>query len=238
MTFGIFSPITTIWWGRRLGFKSLKTSLLLQFFFGSLVLIGTVAEANQEPSGFLTAFRVIGFAVGALGYRKVVNKLLNSEVRVPLNELKVAKEPTPPLTKVEIREGQNGSQIVGTHNSWSEVETFFTKALSSKRGKRFIFEIESDVYSDIYFQGYSEPDLSRTIEAAADLSVTPPLTDSQKLSMSVIGWDLPSEDLPNFIMFLESSESNDASIAEIFTRTLREGYGLELGTFKVLAPVR
>jgi hypothetical protein len=139
---------------------------------------------------------------------------------------------------VEIREGQNGSQIVGTHNSWSEVETFFTKALSSKRGKRFIFEIESDVYSDIYFQGYSEPDLSRTIEAAADLSVTPPLTDSQKLSMSVIGWDLPSEDLPNFIMFLESSESNDASIAEIFSRTLREGYGLELGTFKVLAPVR
>ena len=238
MTFGIFSPIATIWWGRRLGFKSLKTSLLLQFFFGSLVLIGTIAEANQEPSGFLTAFRVIAFVLGVIGYRKVLNRLLGSETVSPVKKPEQVKDPTPPTTKVEIREGQQGSQIVGTHQSWAEVETFFTKALSSKHGKRFIFEIESDVYSDIYFQGYSEPDLSRTIEAAADLAVRPPLTDSQKLSMSVIGWDLPSEDLPNFIMFLESSESNDASIAAIFARTLREGYGLELGTFKVLAPVR
>jgi hypothetical protein len=56
--------------------------------------------------------------------------------------------------------------------------------------------------------------------------------------MSVIGWDLPSEDLPNFIMFLESAESGDRSLAQIFTKTLREGYGLEIGTFSVIAPVR
>jgi hypothetical protein len=56
--------------------------------------------------------------------------------------------------------------------------------------------------------------------------------------MSVIGWDLPSEDLPNFIMFLESDESSDHSVAKIFTKTLREGYGLEPGTFRVLAPDR
>ena len=238
MTFGILSPIATIWWGRRLGFKSFKISLILQSFFGSLVLIGTVAEANQEPSGFLVTLRIIGFVLGVLGYRKVVNKLLGTETVPVMKKPEPIKDPSPPTTKVEIREGLNGSQIVGTHHSWAEVETFFTKALSSKRGKRFIFEIESDVYSDIYFQGYSEPDSSRTIEAAADLAVHPPLTDSQKLSMTVIGWDLPSEDLPNFIMFLEASESKDASIAAIFARTLREGYGLELGTFRVIAPVR
>ena len=110
--------------------------------------------------------------------------------------------------------------------------------MSNKRGKRFIFEIESDLYKDIYFQGYSEPDQSRTIEAAADLSVRPKLSDKQKLAMSVIGWDLPSEDLPNFIMFLETNESGDQSLAQVFTRTLREGYALELGTFSVIAPVR
>ena len=168
----------------------------------------------------------------------MVNKLLGTETVPVMKKPEPIKDPSPPTTKVEIREGLNGSQIVGTHHSWAEVETFFTKALSSKRGKRFIFEIESDVYSDIYFQGYSEPDSSRTIEAAADLAVHPPLTDSQKLSMTVIGWDLPSEDLPNFIMFLEASESKDGSIAAIFARTLREGYGLELGTFRVIAPVR
>ena len=127
---------------------------------------------------------------------------------------------------------------MATQRTWEEVERFFVQALSSKRGKRFIFEIESNIYTDIYFQGYSEPDLSRTIEAAADLSVRPKLTDKQKLSMSAIGWDLPSEDLPNFIMFLESAESSDRSLAQIFTKTLREGYGLELGTFSVTAPVR
>jgi len=135
-------------------------------------------------------------------------------------------------------ESKEDSPIVEFHRSWEEVEKFFVHALSNKRGKRFIFEIESEIYTDIYFQGYSEPDLSRTIEAAADLSVRPKLSDKQKLSMSVIGWDLPSEDLPNFIMFLESNESGDHSVAQIFTKTLREGYGLEPGTFRVLAPDR
>ena len=313
LTFGILSPIATIWWGRRLGFKSLKLALLVQSLFSSLILIGTIAEANQEPSVFLSVLRVIGFVIGVIGYKKVTIKLLSptedgsSEDSAPEVPTAVAdlckdkngtpikpgsmlryekkdvilegvfsrydkssgyiwikiedgKKPVvfstkyvtvigdhlgngeigsaPPATKVEIRESDGGSQIVGTQRSWAEVETFFVQALSNKRGKRFIFEIESDAYTDIYFQGYSEPDLSRTIEAAADLSVRPKLTDAQKLSMSVIGWDLPSEDLPNFIMFLESAESGDRSLAAIFARTLKEGYGLELGTFRVLAPVR
>ena len=235
-SFGIMSPVATIWWGRKIGFKSLKLQLALQTFFSLFVLMGTIAEANQPPSGFLSGLRVIGIVVGVLGYRRIVNLLIQPstpavKVETPLVEM-------PRTAKVEVRESEDGAQIVGKQRTWEEVEKFFVHSLSSKRGKRFIFEIESDVYQDIYFQGYSEPDLSRTIEAAADLSVRPKLSDKQKLAMSVIGWDLPSEDLPNFIMFLESSESGDRSLAQIFTRTLREGYGLELGTFSVIAPVR
>ena len=235
-SFGIMSPVATIWWGRKIGFKSLKLQLALQTFFSLFVLMGTIAEANQPPSGFLSGLRVIGIVVGVLGYRRIVNLLIQPstpavKVETPLVEM-------PRTAKVEVRESEDGAQIVGKQRTWEEVEKFFIHSLSSKRGKRFIFEIESDVYKDIYFQGYSEPDLSRTIEAAADLSVRPNLSDKQKLAMSVIGWDLPSEDLPNFIMFLESAESGDRSLAQIFTKTLREGYGLELGTFSVIAPVR
>jgi hypothetical protein len=176
--------------------------------------------------------------IGIIGYRRVVNLLLKTGESPIADEPVDVTPPAPPKTKVEIREGEEGSQVVATQRTWEEVERFFVQALSSKRGKRFIFEIESDIYTDIYFQGYSEPDLSRTIEAAADLSVRPKLSDKQKLAMSVIGWDLPSEDLPNFIMFLESAESGDRSLAQIFTKTLREGYGLEIGTFSVIAPVR
>ena len=235
-SFGIMSPVATIWWGRKIGFKSLKLQLALQTFFSLFVLMGTIAEANQPPSGFLSGLRVIGIVLGVLGYRRIVNLLIQPvtpevKVETPLVEM-------PRTVKVEVREGENGAQLVATQRTWAEVETFFIQALSNKRGKRFIFEIESNIYTDIYFQGYSEPDLSRTIEAAADLSVRPKLSDKQKLAMSVIGWDLPSEDLPNFIMFLESAESGDRSLAQIFTKTLREGYGLELGTFSVIAPVR
>jgi serine/threonine protein kinase len=237
-TFGIASPVATIWWGRKIGFKSLKLQLALQTFFSLFVLMGTIAEANQPPSGFLSGLRVIGIVIGIIGYRRVVNLLLKTGESPIADEPVDVTPPAPPKTKVEIREGEEGSQVVATQRTWEEVERFFVQALSSKRGKRFIFEIESDIYTDIYFQGYSEPDLSRTIEAAADLSVRPKLSDKQKLAMSVIGWDLPSEDLPNFIMFLESAESGDRSLAQIFTKTLREGYGLEIGTFSVIAPVR
>jgi serine/threonine protein kinase len=235
-TFGIASPVATIWWGRKIGFKSLKLQLALQSFFSLFVLMGTIAEANQPPSGLLSGLRVIGIVVGVLGYRRIVNLL--TQPTAPADKVETPLVEMPRTAKVEVREGENGSQLVATQRTWAEVETFFIQALSNKRGKRFIFEIESNIYTDIYFQGYSEPDLSRTIEAAADLSVRPKLSDKQKLAMSVIGWDLPSEDLPNFIMFLESSESGDRSLAQIFTRTLREGYGLELGTFSVIAPVR
>ena len=235
-SFGIFSPVATIWWGRKIGFKSLKLQLALQSFFSLFVLMGTIAEANQPPSGFLSGLRVIGIVVGVLGYRRIVNLL--TQPLTPADKIETPLVEMPRTAKVEVRENEDGAQIVGKQRTWEEVEKFLVHSLSSKRGKRFIFEIESDLYKDIYFQGYSEPDQSRTIEAAADLSVRPKLSDKQKLAMSVIGWDLPSEDLPNFIMFLESSESGDRSLAQIFTKTLREGYGLELGTFSVIAPVR
>jgi serine/threonine protein kinase len=238
LTFGILSPFVTFWWAMRLGFKSLNLQLLLQtiFFVNFFVAVG--AESEQASSDIATIIFLIGVVNSFYGFKKVKD-LLVASTNGPMHfEDQPVKPPAPPTTKVEIRESDGGSQIVGTQRSWAEVETFFVQALSNKRGKRFIFEIESDLYTDIYFQGYSEPDLSRTIEAAADLSVRPKLTDAQKLSMSVIGWDLPSEDLPNFIMFLESAESGDRSLAAIFARTLREGYGLELGTFRVLAPVR
>ena len=237
LTVGLLSPFATLWWGRRLGFKTLKLQLILQTFF---LVFFFVAVGNQTgaASGIAALIFIIGIGNSVYGFKKVKDLLVSS---TGLSEKKASQDsdPTlPPTAKVEVRESAGIAQIVGKQRTWEEVEKFFVHSLSSKRGKRFIFEIESDVYKDIYFQGYSEPDQSRTIEAAADLSVRPKLSDKQKLAMSVIGWDLPSEDLPNFIMFLETNESGDQSLAQVFTRTLREGYALELGTFSVIAPVR
>jgi hypothetical protein len=221
-SFGMLAPITTFWWGRKIGFTDLKRQLILQFIFGLLTLIGTVAESGQQPSSALSFLRLLGICLGIFGYRKIVDLLARG-----------SSKPNTELVKSE-----QASSRLESHLTWHEVEKSFLQGLANKRGKRFIFEIDSAVYKDIYFQGYSEPDASRTIEAAADLSVRPKLSDKQKLSMSVIGWDLPSEDLPNFIMFLDTDESDDRALAAIFARTLREGYGIELGTFRVIAPIR
>jgi serine/threonine protein kinase len=236
ISFGILAPFITIWWGRKISFKGIKAILGAQCFFSSLAFIGTVAEANQSPSGFLWSIRTIAIVFGAWGFIRILNDV------APQTGIAAAKEQETPAkkseSKVEVREGLVDSMLVGTYGTWEEIEAFFAKVLSKKDGKRFIFEIESDVISDIYFQGYSESDSSRTIEAAADLSVRPRPTDDQKNKMAKIGWELPSEGLPNFIMFLDVNESGYRSLASIFTRSLKEGYGLEIGTFRVLAPVR
>ncbi len=238
LTFGIGAPIATFLWALRLGFSSLKLQLFLQTFFFVNFFVFAGTESGQTASNISTVFFFVGVIISFYGFKKVKD-LLVSSTEVSEKKAPQDSDPTlPPTAKVEVRESAGIAQIVGKQRTWEEVEKFFIHSLSNKRGKRFIFEIESDVYKDIYFQGYSEPDQSRTIEAAADLSVRPKLSDNQKLAMSVIGWDLPSEDLPNFIMFLETDESGDQSLAQIFTRTLREGYGLELGTFSVIAPVR
>lgn len=236
LSFGIASPFITIWWARKIGFKGLKGILAAQSFFSSLAFIGTVAEANQSPSGFLWSVRTIALGLGALGFMRILNHV------APKDGVSAAKDVVAPAkkseSKVAVRDGLVDSKLVGTHGTWEEVEAFFAKVLSKKEGKRFIFEIESDAFTDIYFQGYSESDSSRTIEAAADLSVRPYLTDDQKKAMAKVGWELPSEGLPNFIMFLEVNQSDYKSVAAIFARSLKEGYGLEIGTFRVLAPVR
>ena len=236
LSFGIASPFITIWWARKIGFKGLKAILAAQCFFSSLALIGTVAEANQSPSGFLWSVRTIALGFGVWGFIRILNNVAPIDGKESAKALEVPAKKAE--SKVEVRESEVDSKLVGTYGTWAEVEAFFAKVLSKKEGKRFIFEIESDVITDIYFQGYSESDSSRTIEAAADLSVRPYLTADQKKNMSKVGWELPSEGLPNFIMFLEVEESNYRSVAAIFTRSLKEGYGLEIGTFRVMAPVR
>jgi len=140
-------------------------------------------------------------------------------------------------TRQEKKE-ERASVVTGGHQSWEEVKETLKGALAKHKGTRFIIEILSAEYTDIYFQGYSEPDGAWTIEAAADLAVRPHLSEDQKVKMSMIGWERPSEGLPNFIMFLQADESDDDDLAEIFTKSLRDGYGLSITKFRVLAKDR
>jgi len=223
-SFGMVAPLVTLWWARRIGFLHFKAILVVQSITGFLILAGTVAESGQEPSGFLWFVRIVGLLTCLWSY-SVIREKLGAK---PLLDKKTREQ----------RRAESASAVTGGHQSWDEVKETFKAALAKHQGSRFIIEILSAEYQDIYFQGYAEPDGAWTIEAAADLSVRPLLTEDQKVKMSMIGWDRPSEGLPNFIMFLEADESENEDIAEIFTKSLRDGYGLSITKFRVMAKDR
>lgn len=223
-SFGILSPFITWWWARRIGYLHLKVILVVQSVVGLLVLAGTIAESGQSPSGFLWFVRLLGIGGGIWSFSVIKEKLMGK----PRLEKKTRQ------TKKE----EKASIVTGGHQNWDEVKETFKSALAKHKGSRFIIEILSAEYTDIYFQGYSEPDGAWTIEAAADLAVRPHLSEDQKVKMSMIGWDRPSEGLPNFIMFLEADESEHEDLAEIFTKSLRDGYGLSITKFRVMAKDR
>jgi serine/threonine protein kinase len=224
LSFGMFAPFVTLWWARRIGFLHLKTILVVQSLTSFLIFAGTVAESGQSPSGFLWLVRIVGLFTCLWSY-SVIKEKLGAK---PVIEERTKKE----------RRAETAGEVTGGHQSWEEVKATFKSAVSTRHGKRFIIEILSAEYQGIYFQGYSEPDGAWTIEAAADLSVRPHLTEDKKVKMSMIGWELPSEGLPNFIMFLEADESDDDDISEIFTKSLRDGYGLSITKFRVMAKAR
>jgi hypothetical protein len=197
---------------------------VVQSLTSFLIFAGTVAESGQSPSGFLWLVRIVGLFTCLWSY-SVIKEKLGAK---PVIEERTKKE----------RRAETAGEVTGGHQSWEEVKATFKSAVSTRHGKRFIIEILSAEYQGIYFQGYSEPDGAWTIEAAADLSVRPHLTEDKKVKMSMIGWELPSEGLPNFIMFLEADESDDDDISEIFTKSLRDGYGLSITKFRVMAKAR
>jgi hypothetical protein len=168
--------------------------------------------------------RALGIGSGIWGYSVIKEKVIGK----PRLEKKSRQDKKEELASV----------VTGGHQSWEEVKATFKEALAKHKGSRFIIEILSAEYQDIFFQGYEEPDGAWTIEAAADLAVRPHLTEDQKVKMSMIGWDLPSEGLPNFIMFLEADESEHEDMAEIFMKSLRDGYGLTITKFRVMAKDR
>lgn len=224
LSFGMFAPFVTWWWARRIGYLHLKVILAVQSFVASIIFIGTVAESGQSPSGFLWFVRLVGIGTCFWSY-SVIKEKLSGKPKLDKKSRQAKKE-------------ELASVVTGGHQSWEEVKAAFKLALEKHKGSRFIIEILSAEYQDIFFQGYSEPDGAWTIEAAADLAVRPHLTEDQKVKMSMIGWDRPSEGLPNFIMFLEADESEHEDIAEIFMKSLRDGYGLNITKFRVVAKDR
>ncbi len=241
--YGITAFIPTFYWSKKLADKKLFRNAIGACFLTpfSLMVIGTETP-DGETSGWVVLYSgLILFLI----YRvhKRVYQLL-SDGFVPEKKSKRVKEKAEEVAEPE---KEILEEVIGTHEvkvstdsnfttgevSWENVEQTIFQYLASRKGKQFNVEILSNEYTGIYFQGYSEPGGYITVEAASNISVQPPLQIENRKGMIKIGWEPPSDGLPNFIKFLDLKESENSEIAKLFVETIRSGYFLKLGLFKI-----
>lgn len=192
-------------------------------------------KTNPAVTIFLTFIIFLTYRINKRVYDILKNGSSEATAKIKA-EKKVKKEKTAkpePSTIVNPAEVITDSSLTTGESNWDSVESTIFQYLATRKGKQFSIEILSNKYSGIYFQGYSEPGGYITVEAASNISVTPPLEIENRKGMIKIGWEPPSDGLPNFIKFLDLKESENGEIAKLFTQTLRDGYLLELGSFKV-----
>jgi serine/threonine protein kinase len=241
--YGITAFIPTFYWSKKLADKKLFRNAIGACFLTpfSLMVIGAETP-DGETSGWVVFYSgLILFLI----YRvhKRVYQLL-SDGFVPEKKSKRVKEKAEKVAEPEIEiveevveapevKVSTDSNFTTGEVSWENVEQTIFQYLASRKGKQFNVEILSNEYTGIYFQGYSEPGGYITVEAASNISVQPPLQIENRKGMIKIGWEPPSDGLPNFIKFLDLKESENSEIAKLFLETIRSGYFLKLGSFKI-----
>lgn len=113
---------------------------------------------------------------------------------------------------------------------WLSITKLFAEAIA-KANDLLIIQTHSDRYEGChpYLQICYEDDGAMTIEAVSNRFLTPPLSLDAQNTMSELGWELSDEPgLPNYFIFLHKEDAQPEIVAELFTKTLRLAYGIQV----------
>jgi len=111
---------------------------------------------------------------------------------------------------------------------WVEITEIFEKAISSAKDL-LIIDAETDRYEDCqpYIQICYEDDGAMTIEAVSSHFLDPGLSPDAQNTLVELGWQVTEDPkLPNYFQFLHNDEASSREIAELFTKTFRNVYGI------------
>lgn len=239
--YGVIAFIPTFYWSKKLADRKLfwtavGTIFLIPFSMVAMAAKDVDGKTNPAVTIFLTFVIFLTFRINKRVYETLKNgspqeTIKNKkEKKAKKNDASKKLEPASSAMPVE---AITDSALTTGESNWESVESTIFQYLATRKGKQFSIEILSNKFTGIYFQGYSEPGGYITVEAASNVSVNPPLEIENRKGLIKIGWEPPSDGLPNFIKFLDLKESENIEIAKLFTQTLRDGYLLELGSFKV-----
>jgi hypothetical protein len=136
-----------------------------------------------------------------------------------------------PVEDRAFAEDENGQPVFPL--TWGDISAEIYGVLISAKKDRFSFDVVSPNIDGLYFQGYLESDGSATIECAADLSVRPKITVSQKDALVKLGWEPPTSKNPNFLKLMDLEDSDAGELAQFMSVTIRSGYQVPIEGMRI-----
>lgn len=119
-------------------------------------------------------------------------------------------------------------QAVRVAQEWLEITRLFAEMIESA-DDLLIIQTHSKRYSGChpYLQICYEDDGAMTIEAVSNKFLQPMLSVDAQNTMNEFGWELSEEEnMPNYFKFLHKENADPQVVAELFTKTLRQVYGI------------
>ena len=244
---GLFTPLLGIPIARKVKrrrvtiFSSINLALVvLLFIFGS-----QMQENETTPSFATSMFSLIVVVNYIYGFFLPIF-LRVSKVSAVIEDAAEVTEDKPENQPAQVRVLDDAYKIDPSDNedyladaferiakgpetqTWETLRVKVREVLDFDGIDRFSIEFSRDHIAGIYFQGFKEVSGCVTIEASANLSVRPELTSEQNRNIIKAGWEPPTPDNPNYVKFLDLTQSNFDYISELVVTTLRDGYGVRL----------
>ena len=111
---------------------------------------------------------------------------------------------------------------------WLDITNLFATAIA-RADDLLIIQTYSDRYQGCqpYLQICYEDDRAMTIEAVSNRFLNQPLSLDAQNTMAELGWELSDETgFPNYFKFLNRDYAEPEIVAQLFTKTLRDVYGI------------
>lgn len=119
-------------------------------------------------------------------------------------------------------------QAIAIEKEWLEITNLLETAIAHA-DDLLIIQTYSDRYTHCkpYLQICYEDDRAMTIEAVSNKFLTPPLSPDAQNTMAELGWELSDDPgFPNYFKFLNKDYAEPQIVAQLFTKTLRDVYGI------------
>ena len=236
ISFGFLGPVAGIPFAFQLKSKPVSVfmainSIAVFTFFSAIVSTPSGSEVATYATAVWVMNYIFGFFLPLVMRRgKVADQVQSPEPSNQLPSTYLAEgEKIDPFDDEEyFANAQAKLKKEPVKQTWLHLGDEVTKILNHSGIENFNIAFAQQEIEGIYFQGFREKSGCITIEAASSLSVRPEVTSEQNRNIIRSGWEPPAGENPNYVKFLDLTQSNLEFISSLIISTLRDGYGVGL----------